>query len=163
MAAIALLRLHQYSGDATYRDQAEQTLETFAGIAGQYGIFAATYGVAVAHFLQPHVQVVVIGQSAGDATAAELYATAASAFSFGKSVLRLTSNEAVAANLPPALAATIPNLPGLASGKTFAVLCSGFSCQPPVVDAGELRRAVELALKKPADGKTGARIRADGV
>ncbi|MGA8761732.1 MAG: thioredoxin domain-containing protein, partial [Candidatus Sulfotelmatobacter sp.] len=153
MAAIALLRLHQYSGDAAYHDKAEQTLETFAGLADQYGIFAATYGIAVAHFLQPRVQVVVIAQGADDAAAAELFAAGASGFSFGKSVLRLSANEAVAANLPPPLAATIPHLPGLTSGETFAVLCSGFSCQPPVRDADELKRAVQLARKRTAEEK----------
>src|SRR5580698_5733644 len=60
MAAIALVRLHHLTGDATYSDQAEQTLETFAGVAEQFGIFAATYGIAVAHFLASPVQVVVI-------------------------------------------------------------------------------------------------------
>jgi uncharacterized protein len=93
------------------------------------------------------VQVVVIGQGADDAPAAEMHATAVSAFSFGKSVLRLTANEAVAVNLPPVLAATIPNLPGLASSKAFAVLCSGSSCQPPVMDAGELRQKLEASPK----------------
>ena len=29
---------------AGYREKAEQTLETFAGVAEQFGIFAATYG-----------------------------------------------------------------------------------------------------------------------
>ncbi len=52
MAAIALLRIHHYTGDAGYRDKAEKTLETFAGVAEQFGIFAATYGIAVAHFLE---------------------------------------------------------------------------------------------------------------
>ena len=148
MAAIALLRLHHYTGEAAYREKAEQTLETFAGIADQYGIFAATYGIAVAHLLEPHVQVVVIGQTHDETAAAGLYATAVSAFSFGKSVLRLTANEAVAANLPPALAATLPNLPGLASGKAFAVLCSGFSCQPPVTDAGELQKELQRGIHR---------------
>src|SRR5450755_3729013 len=46
-AAIALLRLHGYSNDASYRDKAERTLEVYAGVAGQHGIFAATYGLAV--------------------------------------------------------------------------------------------------------------------
>jgi len=52
----------------------------------------------------------------------------------------------VAANLPPALAATIPNLPHLSSGASFAVLCSGFACQPPITDADELRRALQTSL-----------------
>ncbi len=68
-AAIALLRLHGYAtDDASYRDLAEQTLEVYAGVAGQHGIFAATYGLAVVRFIQPHTQVVVVGN---DAVAAE--------------------------------------------------------------------------------------------
>ena len=64
MAAIALLRLHHYTGDGGYRDKAEQTLETFAGVAEQFGIFAATYGIAVLHLLENPVQVVVVDGSA---------------------------------------------------------------------------------------------------
>jgi uncharacterized protein YyaL (SSP411 family) len=148
MAAIALLRLHHYTGDSGYRDKAEQTLETFAGVAEQFGIFAATYGIAVLHLLENPVQVVVIADHAEEETAKSLAAVAAAAFAFNKSVLRLTTNQAVAGNLPPALAATIPNLPGLSSGKSFAVLCSGFACQPPVADPAELRRTLESALGK---------------
>ena len=131
MAAIALLRLHHYTGDASYRDKAEQTLETFAGVAEQFGIFAATYGIAVAHFLESPIQVVVI---AGDAledssakSAAELQAIATAAFAFNKSTLRLTANEAVAKNLPPALAATIPHLPQLNSGPVICGAVLGIS------------------------------------
>jgi uncharacterized protein len=149
MAAIALLRLHHYTGDAAYRDKAELTLETFAGVAEQFGIFAATYGIAVVHLLESPVQVVLIAENAADDAATKLAAAAATAaFAFNKTVLRLTANQAVAANLPPALAATIPNLPELKSGKAFAVLCSGFSCQPPIQDAEELRRAIESTLKR---------------
>jgi uncharacterized protein len=148
MAAIALLRLHHYTGDGGYRDKAEQTLETFAGVAGQFGIFAATYGIAVLRLLENPVQVVVVEGSASDEKASALAGVAVSAFAFNKSVLRLTANQAVAGNLPPTLAETIPNLPLLKSGESFAVLCSGFACQPPVTDPGELRLAMESALEK---------------
>jgi uncharacterized protein len=148
MAAIALLRLYHYTGDNGYRDKAEQTLESFAGVAEQFGIFAATYGIAVLHLLENPVQVVVIADHAQDETAESLAGVAAAAFAFDKSLLRLTTNQAVAGNLPPALAATIPNLPGLSSGKSFAVLCSGFTCQPPITDPAELRLALESALRK---------------
>jgi uncharacterized protein YyaL (SSP411 family) len=150
MAAVALLRLHHYTVNPAYRDQAEQTLETFAGVAEQFGIFAATYGIAVVHLLESPVQVVVIAEHGSDEAAAELYATAAAPFAFNKSTLRLTANEAIAANLPPALGATIPQLPQLGAGKSFAVLCSGSACQPPVTDAAELRRALGSALAKSA-------------
>ena len=147
MAAIALLRLHHYTGEAAYRDKAELTLETFAGVAEQFGIFAATYGIAVVHLLESPVQVVVIAENGAADAATSLVAAANAVFAFNKSVLRLTVNQAVAGNLPPALAATIPNLPDLKSGKAFAVLCSGFSCQPPIQNAAELRSALESTLK----------------
>ena len=147
MAAIALLRLHHYTGDDGYRDKAEQTLETFAGVAEQFGIFAATYGIAVLHLLENPLQVVVIDGAGSDETASALAAVATTPFAFNKSVLRLTTNQAVAGNLPPALAASIPNLPQSKSGASFAVLCSGFACQPPVTDPADLRRAMEGAFE----------------
>jgi uncharacterized protein YyaL (SSP411 family) len=148
MAASALARLHHYTGDSSYRDKAEQTLETFAGVAEQFGIFAASYGIAVIHLLESPVQVVVIAEDQ-EGTAVELYEAAVAPFAFNKTTLRLTANQAVAGNLPPVLAATIPALPQLGLGKSFAVLCSGTACQPPIYDAGELRRELETALSKP--------------
>ncbi len=46
MAAIALLRMHDYTGENGYREKAERTLGLLAGVAGQYGLFAGTYGIA---------------------------------------------------------------------------------------------------------------------
>ncbi len=45
-AALALLRLHALNGDAQLHELAEDTLEVFAGVAGQFGIYAGTYGLA---------------------------------------------------------------------------------------------------------------------
>jgi uncharacterized protein YyaL (SSP411 family) len=150
MAAIALLRLHHYTDGTSYRAKAEETLETFAGVVGQFGIFAATYGIAVVHFMESPVQVAVISQGEGDDASHALAASANTAFAFNKTVIRLKANQAVAANLPPVLAATIPNLPELKSGKAFAVVCSGFACQPPIKDPAELQRAVESAVRSRA-------------
>ena len=163
-AAIALLRLHGYANDLkhndlSYRDKAEQTLEVYAGVAGQHGIFAATYGLAVVHFIQPPTQVVVVGK---DAAAIELYRAAVRPLGLSTAVLRLDADKVVAQNLPPALAETLPNLPQLGEGRSsdgrtfdgrssdgrlidgrsFAVVCSGFACQPPIFDVQELARAL---------------------
>ncbi|MGC2247607.1 MAG: thioredoxin domain-containing protein, partial [Terriglobales bacterium] len=83
-AAIALLRLHAYTNESSYRDKAESTLELYAAGAAQHGIFAATYGLAVARFTEPHTQVVVVGH---DETAARLYKAARRRLSFNTSVL----------------------------------------------------------------------------
>ena len=137
-AAIALLRLHAYTNEAAYRDKAEDTLEVFAGVAEQYGMFAATYGIAAALFARPHTQVVVVGN---DAAADALERAALQGFAANQAVLRLRDRAAVAAqNLPPALADTIPALPALRDGKSFAVVCTGFACQPPVFDPAALQK-----------------------
>ena len=143
-AAMALLRLDGYANDssskrASFRDRAEQTLEVYAGVAGQHGIFAATYGLAVVRFLEPHSQVVVVGK---DDAAAELYRAAVRPLGLNTAVLRLDADKAVAQNLPPALAETIPSLPELDGGRSFAVVCSGFTCRPPIFDVQELARAL---------------------
>jgi uncharacterized protein YyaL (SSP411 family) len=145
MAAVALMRLHHYTGDAGYRDKAEQTLETFAGVAEQFGIFAATYGIAVLHLLDKPVQAVVIAGEDGKADSLQAAATAR--FAFTKTSLRLAANQVVPSNLPPILGATLPHLPQLSSGKSFAVVCSGYSCQAPVFEADELREAMQAALQ----------------
>ena len=145
MAAIALIRLHHYTGDTKYRDKAQQTLEAFPGLAEQFGIFGATYGISVVHLLKSPIQVVVLTGSEPE-QAARLDAAAAAPFAFNKSVLLLNSNEVVAENLPPTLAETIANLPQLASGKAFAVLCSGSACQPPVYDVAQLRSTLQSAI-----------------
>src|SRR5579863_4877530 len=152
MAAIALVRLHHYTGESSYREMAEQTLETFAGVASQFGIFAATYGIAVIHFLEAPIQVLVFfGEGPAESTAAlhavELQTAANTGFAFHKSTLRLTANEAVEKNLPPVLAATIPHLPQLNSGASFAVLCTGSTCQPAVSDPADLKHQLAAAIR----------------
>jgi uncharacterized protein YyaL (SSP411 family) len=142
MATIALTRLHHYTDNASYREKAKQTLEAFAGVAEQFGIFAATYGMATSHWLESPLQVVVIVEENDRGSAEELYDVAVRPFLFRKSVLRIAGSHLVPENLPPALAATIPNLPRLAPRKSFAVVCSGTSCQPPVSSAVELQQAL---------------------
>ena len=146
-AAIALLRLHSYTNDPAHHDKGEQTLEVFAGSAPQYGMFAATYGLAVMHFTQPHTQVVIIGQ---DELADQLYQAALRPLFLSKAVVRLPASEAVPQNLPPALAETVPSLPALREGRSFAVICSGFTCQPPISDAGELERKLGTKARPAA-------------
>jgi uncharacterized protein len=142
VAAIALMRLHSYTNEQSYWDKAEQTMEVFAGIAERYGIFAGTYGLAAVRFVNPHTQVIVIGS---DEEAERLLAGVAAAFSSNIAVLHFPHNEVTQQNLPPALGQTLPALPGLNEKRSFAVLCSGFACQPPIHDAAELARAIAKA------------------
>jgi len=140
MAAIALLRMQAYTGDEGYREKAKRTLALLAGSAPQYGLFAATYGIAAVYAAYPHTQVVVLGE---DETASELYAEALSSRVFGRSVIKLKFSQAVPQNLPPALAATIPELPAVKAAKTTAVICAGLSCRPPINTRKELQQLLD--------------------
>jgi uncharacterized protein YyaL (SSP411 family) len=142
-AAIALLRLYGYTNEAKYREKAEDTLDVFAGAAEQFGIYAGTYGIAATWLARPHTQVVVVGE---DEKAAELLKAANGPFAANLSVVHLTDSEAVAQNLPPALAETIPNLPALGAKKSFAAVCTNFSCRPPIDDAEELTAILREAI-----------------
>jgi hypothetical protein len=143
VAAIALLRLHAYTQDEKYRAKAEETLEVFGGVAEQFGIYAGTYGLAATWMSRPHTQVVVIGQ---DKLAEDLLKAARAPFAANKSVVHLTNSEAVAQNLPPVLAETVPNFPGLHEGKSVAILCSNFACRPPIDNPEELATALRDAI-----------------
>src|SRR5262249_760458 len=141
MAAIALLRLHALTDQTGYRDKAEQTLKLLAGAAGQYGLFAATYAIAAAYFAEPHTQIVIVGE---DEIANRLHSEALTVARYGTTVLKLNFNQAVPANLPPSLAATVPQLPALKEEKTVAVVCSEGTCQPPVHSASDLKQMLQM-------------------
>ena len=133
-AVIALVRLHAFTGEPRYHGWAERTLEAFAGIAPQFGLFGATYGLAATLFANHPIQVVITGAKE-DALAAKLEQAANSVFRFGKAVLRMLPETSLE-NLPPALRESIPRLPG---GKTLALVCSGSTCLPPTDDPERLR------------------------
>ncbi len=139
-AVIGLLRLHAYTNDPSYKDRAGTTLEVFAGVSEQFGIYAGTYGIAATMMSRPHLQVVVIGE---DQKADEMYREAARQFALNKSVVRVTHNEVDGEYLPPALHETLPNLPGLHDSQSVAVICAEFSCRPPISDAQSLRLALD--------------------
>lgn len=144
VATIALLRLCGYTNDSVLRDKAEQTMEVLAGVAAQYGIFAATYGLAAVHLSQPHTQIVIVGD---DESASRLYAAAVGPYSANKAVLRISRDQALPQNLPPALAETISQIHAVQNGKSVALICSGFTCLAPIFDPEELTRSLQRFSK----------------
>ena len=139
-AAAALLRLHALNGEEQLRELAEDTLECFGGIVTQYGLYAANYGLALERLLLPPVQVVVIGSGSA---ARQLAVSATARFGVNKSVLRLEREQVRADALPPVLAETIPHLPQLEQEGSFAVVCRGAACLPPVKDVEQLIAALQ--------------------
>jgi uncharacterized protein YyaL (SSP411 family) len=138
VAVIALIRLHVFTGDNRYRLAAQKTLEAFAGIAPQYGLFAATYGLAATLFAHHPLQIVVTGP-ADNWVAQSLELAAQRVFRFGKAVLRVTPGTDVQ-HLAGALRETLPHLP---ADQPLALVCTGQTCLPPASDAVQLIALLE--------------------
>jgi uncharacterized protein len=150
VAATLLLRLEALSGEPEDGVKAQETLETFAGIVEHFGLYAASYALALGRAVHAPVQVCVVGD---DAAARELEAAALARYAVNKSVVRLSREQF--GELPPALAETLPALPVV--GGSFALVCRVNACLPPVRDADELvlvlHGVVERATTNAEDAK----------
>jgi len=134
VAAIVLDRLHGFTGERLYREWAEKTLEAFVGLVPQYGLFAATYGLAALLHARHPMQVIVSG-AAGDRKAASLEKTAHRVYRYGKAILRVTPEQLATAALPAALRETLPHLDATLAQ---AFVCVETTCYPPVSDPDKL-------------------------
>jgi uncharacterized protein YyaL (SSP411 family) len=134
VAVIVLDRLYAFTGEKLYREWAEKTLEAFVGLVPQYGLYAATYGLAALLHARHPLQVAVLG-AAGDPQGATLEKTANEIYRFGKAVLRVTPETLATASLAPALRETLPHLD---AAKAQALVCVETTCHPPVADPAKL-------------------------
>jgi uncharacterized protein len=139
-AASALLRLEDLSGRKQYREIAEDTLETFAGIVEHFGLYAGSYGLALQRLLLDPVQVVVVGSGA---EADQLEALATARYAVNKTVIRLSPEAIAAGSLPDALAETVTQVPRPEGKPAWALVCRGRTCMPPVWDPEGLLKAME--------------------
>jgi uncharacterized protein YyaL (SSP411 family) len=147
VAAIVLDRLYAFTGEKLYHNWAEKTLEAFVGLVPQYGLFAATYGLAALLHSRHPVQVVITG-AAGDPQAAELEKAAHEIYRFGKAVLRVTPEQIASASLAPALRETLPHLDAT---KPQAFVCIETTCHPPVAEPAKLASLLaEVAVRSGA-------------
>jgi uncharacterized protein YyaL (SSP411 family) len=134
VAALALDRLYAYTAEARYRQAAQTTLEAFAGIASQLGLFAATYSLAAVLHSRHTIQVIITGP-AGHPGAALLEEVAASVYRLGKAILRVMPEHASGNSLPTPI---VEILPGLRPAEPQALVCTETTCQPPTSDPVQL-------------------------
>jgi len=137
VAAALLLRLEALNGKSEYAEKARLTLENFAGIVEHFGLYAASYALALQRMIQPPVQVCVVGE---DSLAHELESAALARYAVNKAVIRLRYDQL--GSLPPALAETLPGLPSTKSRGSFALVCKGNHCLPPIHDVEGLLSAL---------------------
>ncbi len=141
-AAAALLRLEALSGRKEYREIAEETLASFAGIVEHFGLYAGSYGLAAERLLLDPVQVVIVGSGS---EADRLEATAVAGFAVNKTVMRIEPLRLVAGGIPEGLEETLLEVPRPAGAEAWALVCRGRTCLPPAADGEALLRALESA------------------
>jgi uncharacterized protein len=139
-AASALLRLEALSGRQEYRDIAEDTLGSFAGVVEHFGLYAGSYGLALERMLMDPVQVIVVGSGP---EASRLEATAVARFAVSKTVMRISPDRLTAEKLPEALEEVLPHVPPPAGAPAWALVCLGRTCLPPIADPEALLEALE--------------------
>jgi hypothetical protein len=138
-AVAALLRLEALSGRARYREIAEDTLESFAGIVEHFGLYAGSYGLALTRLLLDPIQIVIVGTGT---EADSLEVTAVSSFAVNKTVLRFAPSQLVAGNLPEAFAETLLQVPAPQNAAAWALVCTGRTCLPPITEPEALLQAL---------------------
>jgi uncharacterized protein YyaL (SSP411 family) len=138
VAAAALIRLAQNSGQPRFGEAAGRALRYFSGAYKASGLFAADYAMAVERLLEPPVRVTITGPPEDAATVAMIRAAHRARIPF-RSVEVLdpvVHNEELEAT-------------GYGyAGRPIAYICVGASCQPPVTDPDELPGRLETGRQR---------------
>ncbi len=140
-AASLLLRLYALTDYEPYRAAARRTLECFAAIVEHFGLYAATFALALGRLVRPAVQVVIVGEGP---SAQELELVALARYAVNKTVLRFRPDQL--SELPSALQQTLPHLLPAEPGTAVALVCVGTACQPPVSSAESLIETLAAVL-----------------
>ena len=152
VAALTLGRLYYLTHGEGYREKAAQTLKLFGPVAGQYGLFASTYFLALDQHLNPPAHAVIVGPDS-DPLTLSLWKKALSTYRPHKIVSLYDPEKSDPSLLPPAVQGMMSREVG-----PQAYVCAGNVCALPTNDpavAGsqpqDLRTADPLALFPSSD------------
>ncbi len=138
IAASAMIRLAQNSGQPRFGEAAGRALKYFSGAYQESGLFAADYAMAVERLLDPPVRVTITGPPADSATLEMIRAAHLARIPF-------RSVEVI----DPAMHNEELEVAGYGyAGTPIAYICIGASCQPPVKDPAELPGRLEAGRNR---------------
>jgi uncharacterized protein YyaL (SSP411 family) len=142
VAGIVCARLHELTGDARWKQCADDLLTAFAGGARQLGLYAATYLLALDWHLNATTHLVVVGE-ATDPIVRDMHQAAVGGF-VPRGVVQLIESAHVQNQaLPPALSGMV------AAGRSpRGYACTGMSCSQPADDLPAWRATLE-AIRSP--------------
>ncbi len=124
-ACILFDRLYYLTDENRYRNYAERTLRYFGAVVEKYGLYAATYFLAVHNHIKYPVQIVVVGDKKSS-TVQELLRSAWRVYRPHKIVIQIDPSDAGVMSLLPQ---TIREMAKVRPPAAF--VCSGTSCAEP--------------------------------
>lgn len=143
VAGIVCARLHGLTGDQRWRERGLAVVRAFAGRAGEYGLHAAAFLLAIDWLLSPTTHLVIVGDP-GDPAADQMHADALATFVPRRVVRRIAPSDAATQRLPAAMAGMV------AAGRApRGYACTGTSCRAPA-DSPEAWRDALAALRPDA-------------
>jgi uncharacterized protein YyaL (SSP411 family) len=134
VAAVALLRLHAFTGEDHLRARAEELLHLYHAAAAENPFAYTTYLEALERWAEGPIEVVIVGgREASDSRA--LWRTVATRYLPHRTLVRVEPG----AGDVPAVARDRPAV----EGRATAYVCRGFTCSSPVHTPEELRALLE--------------------
>jgi uncharacterized protein YyaL (SSP411 family) len=146
VAGVVLARLHELTGQTRWRERGLALVRAFAGRAGELGLYASAYLLAVDWHLAPTTHLVIVGDP-GEATADQMHTDALATFVPRRVVRRLAPKDAATQTLPAAMVGMV------AAGRApRAYACTGTSCLAPAETVEAWRMVLaELGPRLPVD------------
>jgi len=137
VAGIVAFRLHEVTAHSRWQERGTSLVSAFAGRAGELGLYAATYLLAVDWQLNPVTHLVVVG-GAHDETVQAMHRIALAGFIPRRIVQRLAPQAADRQPLPQAVRGML----GVGqSPRGYA--CTGASCLQPAGDVATWQATLE--------------------
>ncbi len=138
VAAAALIRLAQSTGQPHFGNAARRALTYFGSIYKEKGIMAADYATAVQRLLDPPVRVTIVGADDDDATVLMIGAAHRARLPFRS--VEVIDPETHGEDLEAS---------GFGyAGRPVAYICIGASCQAPVTDPSVLPERLEQGRRQ---------------
>ena len=150
MAALGFNRLFHVTGKPEYRKVAEDTLISFAGTAQEYGLFAASFGIALDSVLHEPVTVVIVGKQVDPKTKA--LAQAALSVYRPDRIIQRADPAAQVLTLPAPVRELLKNSGGIKEPTAF--LCAGTQCAPPTTSSEQLKELLRTFGLAKADARS---------
>ena len=139
LAANGLLRLAALTGGSRWQEAGETAVRAIGPAMGQHPTAFAELLGALERMATAPIEIAVVGDAAGDATAALV-----------AEVRRRFLPTAVSVTAPPGRGADLTPLLAdrpLVDGKPTAYVCRHFACQQPVTDPEGLAKQISAALR----------------